>query len=252
MIHVFRLAALAAVLVASAGPALAQRGNVRAGYPCADPWITSAYLDITGSMANEMVNRTPLGYGSMGECNPSLYGNGSWSSYADLQSKVRAHIQNRVWGQCRDAWVTRAVTEVKTELGMGNPNATPVGYGEMYECNMHLYSNGSWSSYADLRSKVRAVFSSWRSAGAGYDVNANLVRGSYSSGRLVPSGTVIARNRVIVLPESALQQAKANGIVSQNATGNIISGGAGNIISGGAGNIVAGGAGNIVSGGAGN
>jgi hypothetical protein len=51
-------------------------------------------------------------------------------------------------GQCRDSAVTRAITET---IGRG-----PKGSGDGGECNARLYGNGSWSSYEDLKAKVRA------------------------------------------------------------------------------------------------
>lgn len=53
-------------------------------------------------------------------------------------------------GQCRDPWVTQAVTAVQSRA--------PIGAGDSGECNTKLYGNGRWSSYADLLAKVRAAY----------------------------------------------------------------------------------------------
>lgn len=116
-------------------------GRTRGGTGvCNDPWVTRAFKEVMG--------REPFGAGNGDECNISLYGNGSWSSYADLQHKIRAAAA----AGCRDPWVSSAIREV---LGRH-----PVGFANANECNISLYGNGSWSSYADLKNKVQAgIFS---------------------------------------------------------------------------------------------
>ena len=47
---------------------------------CKDPWINQIY------QYNHQ--RRAKGFGTAGECNPINYGNGSWSGYSDLQSKM--------------------------------------------------------------------------------------------------------------------------------------------------------------------
>lgn len=61
--------------------ALAVAGSVQAGR-CQDPWVTKAFEEVHG--------RAPYDSGTIGECDIRRYGNGHWSSYADLVSKVRA------------------------------------------------------------------------------------------------------------------------------------------------------------------
>ena len=67
--------------------------KVRAGYPraqpmvrsagnCRDPWVTQAIRQVTG--------HSPTGSGDSGDCSVYRYGNGHWSSYADLVNKVRS------------------------------------------------------------------------------------------------------------------------------------------------------------------
>jgi hypothetical protein len=53
----------------------------REGY-CKDPWINHAIRQVLG--------RLPDGRDESGECRPSRYGGGSWSSFDDLVAKVRA------------------------------------------------------------------------------------------------------------------------------------------------------------------
>jgi hypothetical protein len=53
----------------------------RAPQGCRDPWITSAY--------SQLYHRAPQGSGDSGECNPALYGGGHWSSFPDLENKIR-------------------------------------------------------------------------------------------------------------------------------------------------------------------
>ncbi|MBW4625390.1 MAG: hypothetical protein KME49_07775 [Brasilonema octagenarum HA4186-MV1] len=47
---------------------------------CRDSWVTKAVTQASG--------RDPKGYGEVGECDMYLYGNGFWSDYRDLMSKV--------------------------------------------------------------------------------------------------------------------------------------------------------------------
>lgn len=70
---------LLCVVVATAG--LGMSGFASAGN-CKDPWVTQA--------VKEVLKRSPNGSGNTGECDIQRYGNGHWSSYNDLVSKVRA------------------------------------------------------------------------------------------------------------------------------------------------------------------
>ena len=222
-------AALIAAVAANAGNAGAQT-NVAAYSPCRDAWVTSAFMDVTGSVVNETTRRKPAGYGDTGECNVRLYGNGSWSSYNDLVSKVRASINGRMQGVCRDSYVTSAVRQVKTQMGIRNSGIgdtfAPQGFGERGECNMYLYGGGSWSSMDDLKSKVTTVFTGWRNKGMGFDINGNFVRAG-----LNPFPTT----RIMVIAKDLLNQAIAAGVVA---------GGAGNIVATDGATVVAAGAGN--------
>jgi hypothetical protein len=53
---------------------------------CRDQWV--------GQAIQELIGRRASGSGDTGECNYKLYGGGSWSSYEDLKSKVRASLFN--------------------------------------------------------------------------------------------------------------------------------------------------------------
>ena len=55
--------------------------RVEGAWRCRDPWIGIAY--------RYGLSRNPKGFGTSGECNPYLYGNGSWSGYDDLLANVR-------------------------------------------------------------------------------------------------------------------------------------------------------------------
>lgn len=96
------------------------------------------------------MNRQPLGYGTKGECNILLYGNGKWNNYEELESYVRQSANFYAYGVCRDPWVTGAVSQVM--------NRSHQGKGELGECDMYRYGGGSWSSYEDLVEKVRSKF----------------------------------------------------------------------------------------------
>lgn len=58
--------------------------RVEMSYICQDPWIGQAIWFTYG--------RKPRGHGTKGECNFALYGNGRWSNYADLMTKVRTAL----------------------------------------------------------------------------------------------------------------------------------------------------------------
>ena len=134
------------------GCGLLAMGAVSTSYAgnCTDAWVTKAIHEVTG--------RVPSGSANSGDCNIQNYGQGHWSSYADLVAKVRAaqpHAAAPVptpvqqTGICGDAWVTRAVKEVTGHA--------PNGSGSSGECSIQRYGNGSWSSYPDLVAKVRAA-----------------------------------------------------------------------------------------------
>lgn len=175
---------------------LAMAGAAQAG-TCRDPWVTQAVQQVTG--------HAPNGSYESGDCNIHNYGGGSWSSYPDLITKVRAHfgMQASAAGVCRDPWVTRAVTQV-----MGR---APQGSGESGECNIHRYGGGSWSSYDDLVHKVQVAF--------GMVVQPNGANGRYGSNNPIPASPI----------------AGGAGVITAGG-GNVITAGGGNVITAGSGN----------------
>ncbi len=56
------------------------RNDIAYSFRCTDPWIDQVYKIDFGRAAH--------GRGTTGECNPNLYGNGHWSSYNDLRTKM--------------------------------------------------------------------------------------------------------------------------------------------------------------------
>ena len=115
------LCAIALMAAGSIGAESAGAQTRFAAYaPCRDPWVTSAVMEVTGTIVNETTRRRSAGYGDTGECNVRLYGNGSWSSYVDLVNKVRSNMNGRQQGVCRDSYVTSAVRQVKTQMGIRN------------------------------------------------------------------------------------------------------------------------------------
>ena len=51
-------------------------------------------------------------------------------------------------GQCRDPWVTQAITEVT--------GRAPTGNADNGDCNYTQYNGGQWNSYAQLKGAVQA------------------------------------------------------------------------------------------------
>jgi hypothetical protein len=166
---------------------------------CSNQQINQAYT------AETMV---PRGSGVTGDCNPNNYypGGPTWS-LADLEVRV-VHAR-----ACADPWVG----QVYWDMYKRNPTSA--------ECVTSLYGGGSWSGYADLKSKVQT----YQLAATGPKVQFHLAQ--YHVDNL---GNLLNSSNVIV--------AKA-GHYMINAT--IVAQGAGNIILNGTGNIVAQGAGNI-------
>jgi hypothetical protein len=178
----FAVAATAAI----AKPAQAQ---------CTDPWITQAIRELWG--------RTPSGSGGTGECAIGLYGGGSWSSYTELKNLVMSSKF------CGDPWVGEAVY-----LQYGR---RPVGSASVGECNTMLYT-GYWTSYPDLKAKVRSSLSGLSSASMRFDASGNM---------LTPSGTVY---------RDKIRLGLSNRIVGQDGTSLVP--GTGNVVAGGAGNLI--------------
>lgn len=179
-------------MAAAATPARAQQ--------CTDPWITQAIRELWG--------RAPSGSGATGECAINLYGGGSWGSYTELKNLV---LSSKF---CGDPWVGEAVY-----LQYGR---RPAGSGSIGECNPMLYT-GYWTSYPDLKTKVRSSLSGLSSASMRLDASGNM---------LTPSGTVYRDNIRLGLSNRVIGQ---DGHSLVPGTGNIVAGGAGNLIQDGGG-----------------
>lgn len=113
-------------------------------------------------------------------------------------------------GQCRDPWVTQAITQLTGHA--------PRGSGESLDCNIKLYGNGSWSSYPDLVNKVRASYRDPAPSSAAPAVAAG-ARPAIAGG--AGGSSLVARGGA--------------GIVAQGG-GNIVAQGGGNIVAQGGGN----------------
>ncbi|MCA8833224.1 hypothetical protein [Hymenobacter pini] len=84
------LAAFSGSAVAQSNPS-AQQTEAFRNRPCADPWINLAFLSPATGGSN-----APNGEFSTCECNPKLYNNGSWASYADLVEYVKQYKRSGV------------------------------------------------------------------------------------------------------------------------------------------------------------
>ena len=76
-LNVLRKLSLVVTLLSACAAAHAQAGV------CKDPWITQAF--------HQMYQRAPIGSGTTGECDITRYGNGHWTSYQDLMTKIAIH-----------------------------------------------------------------------------------------------------------------------------------------------------------------
>ena len=182
-------------------------------------------------------------------------------------------------GNCRDPWVTRAVTQVTGHA--------PNGSYESGDCSITNYGGGHWSSYPDLVNKVRAHFGMQSSAngvchdpwvtsaikqvmgrapnGSGNSGECNIYR--YGGGHWSSYGDLVSKVKIAfgMVPkmDNAPGQYGANSRIhiSPNANsagviaaggGNVIAPGGGNVIAPGGGNVIAPGGGNVIAAGGGN
>lgn len=129
---------------------------------------------------------------------------------------------NALAGQCRDPWVTKAVTEVM--------HRSPNGSGESGECSIYRYGNGHWTSYADLVNKVKIAF-----------------------GQYVVQARPIAPNRNYMNNQnrSGFYQPPASGVIAAGGA-NVIAAGGANVIAAGGANVIAAGGGNVIAAGGAN
>jgi len=213
------LAVFALLLFSFPSAAHAQGGS------CHDPWINQAY--------NKDFHRAPSGSGTSGECNPNLYGGGSWPNDAVLSDLV-LHSKD-----CSDPWIG----QIYSALYSRRPSGA--------ECSASSYG-GSWSSYNDLTSKIQGYQARARAgvppaaASRPSSSPAAATRGggliSQDGGGLISQdgGGAFNRNGAGLVGPSGGTLANHNG-------GSIVAAGAGNIVAAGAGNIVSAGAGNMVN-----
>jgi hypothetical protein len=179
--------------------------------------------------------------------------------------------------QCADAWVTRAIQEVK--------GRAPQGSGNSGECNIDRYGAGSWTDYQDLKTRVRTSYACndpwigqviWytysrnaRGSGTTGECNVYLYGGANWSGYMDLAGkvkraidTLASQSRsfdrsgnlvngtggsgTIAIPVASLLIQTSNGVVAAGG-GNVVAAGGGNVIAAGGGNVVAAGGGNLIS-----
>jgi Ricin-type beta-trefoil lectin domain len=100
---------------------------------CSDAWVTAA-LKSLGKGAGDT--------GNNGLCNIHRYNDGHWSNQGELNDRVKQSFA------CNDPWIGQIYAEAA--LGYSKPQ----GSGTSGECSPALYG-GSWSSLADLRSKIQ-------------------------------------------------------------------------------------------------
>ena len=142
---------------------------------CSEPWIGQAYAEPS------LGGGRPQGSGSFGECDPSLYGGASWSSYEDLKAKVAAYKMAKAGGprpaspvpapppppppsaqepppqqqqpqypNCSDASLTASLRAL-SKGGMAD-----TGVGGL--CSPNRYHDGQWSSAQQLDDLVKQSF----------------------------------------------------------------------------------------------
>lgn len=174
---------------------------------CADSLISDAYVELTGWKPVASSSTT-------GECNVDRYGGygGSWSSYAELKNRIAASFR------CLDPWINQIYL---FDLGTFARGQQLSG-----ACNPHLYGNGVWASYAELKANVAQT----RSALAAQGIEFN----SVSSAKLTPPGG------------GPVQTIDFNQILLQTGN-NLISTGGGNLIATGGLNLIATGGLNLVN-----
>lgn len=171
------------------------KDRVYHSWRCRDPWIGQVYAkDYSTRKVGDYVRGIALGYGKKGECNPSQYGNGSWSSYNDLRTKMGVtvtNVQNSGWHWTPDGAMKKPTTG-------GFVPSTSV----LVKSSNNVIANGAGNVIANGAGNVIAT-------GA-----ANLI-GDHGSGMIAPgNGSAIIANGA--------------GNVIANGGGNIIASGAAN------------------------
>ena len=85
-VHAIRVLVFAGAVMGCLAPAHAAAGK------CNNQQINQAYIAMT---------MVPNGSGNTGNCNPNIYGAGSWSSLNDLEIRIQ-HIHD-----CSDPWISQ-------------------------------------------------------------------------------------------------------------------------------------------------
>jgi hypothetical protein len=208
-----------------------------------DPWIVQIY--------QQEFRRVPTAE----ECNIRNYNNGSWSSYADLTSHIKAY-NNRASSNPSssvavktvqlegDPWIFRAYRELYRR--------EPVAF----ELNVNNYNGGKWTSYPQLKRYVAEFQSSLKKQNAQIRTieteNGNQLTGLYLNGEQV-AVALISKNGGNVVAAGGANVVSAGGANVVAAGGmNIISPGGGNVVSAGGANVVSAGGANVVSAGGAN
>lgn len=183
---------------------------------CANGQIDTAYRDLSGW--------EPLDF----ECDASRYGNGSWSGATDLRNKVYHSLRcsQPEYGQVYAYDLGRRVRGSGWAVG---------------ECNYRVYTDGVFTSYEDLRSKVLAANGNLTAAGLSFDLG----------GDVEVSGVEFDGNQVLIGSRSGASSASTSGgrefISTNGGTLRIAPAPGSNVISTGGGNVISTGGGNILS-----
>jgi hypothetical protein len=82
-------------------PSAAETQQWRQRGPCGDPWVSKAVTEFKGNVG---------GIGNYGDCQTTLYNNGSWSSYDELSRAVQT-----AQGNLRNAGVSISMTSLGSE-----------------------------------------------------------------------------------------------------------------------------------------
>ena len=120
-------------------------------------------------------------------------------------------------GNCRDPWVTKAVTQVQ--------GRTPNGSGDSGECDYRRYGGGKWSTYDDLVGKVRTAF--------GKSIAPPV------SGLTKPAGTISPPVSGLAKPAGTIASSPITGLKPGNAGAGIVANNGSRLLSDGGGGIVA-------------
>jgi len=231
-------------------------------YVCTDQSLSRAIVEVTG--------RAPRGMANQGECNSSLYAQAS--TYDELKASVQTVLVDRPFavGTCRNAELTRAITEVKTEMTM--VNVVPLGAGELGECNSYFY--GSYANYEGLKNNVRNALANFQASGVKFDMSNDGTTRTRGGGCAWWDMGCEARRLLYWLGEQLNRPGTtfrySNGTTAKNVGGGrvevtdrygrMVAAGGGNMVAAGGGNVtttvngrmVAAGGGNLVSPGGGN